>query len=78
MDLSTLIPVIGQLLTLGFKLAAIVDKAENLTADDKLALKEAIKNAQQGVTYWTDEQVAPGTDGEGGPVSEDNPVPDNG
>jgi hypothetical protein len=70
MDLSTLIPVIGQLLTLGFKLAAIVDKADNITPEDKVALKEAIKTAQDGVTYWTDEA----TDG---PVSEPGPVPSN-
>ncbi len=67
MNLSTLIPIIGQLLTLGFKLAEIIDKADNITPEDKAALKEAIKKAQSGVTYWIDS-----------PISEIKPIPDNG
>ena len=71
MDLSTLIPTIGQLLTLGFKLAAIIDKADNITPEDKEALKAAIKTAQGSVTYWTDTPTDE-------PVSEDRPVSNNG
>jgi hypothetical protein len=70
MELSTLIPLVGQLLTLGFKIADIIDKAENVSPEDKEALKAQIKTAQDGVTFWKADTVD-------GPVSEDKPVPSN-
>ncbi len=54
MDVSVMIPMIGQLLTLGFKLADLIDKAENVSDDDKEAMKAAITKAKEGVTYWDD------------------------
>ena len=54
MGLSAMIPLIGQLLTLGFKLADLIDKAENVSDDDKEAMKAAITKAKDGVAYWED------------------------
>jgi hypothetical protein len=70
---------VGALLELGFKVAEMVDRAENVDPADKEALKKQIKNAQAGVKYWTDESViVEGEKPADGPVSEDKPVADNG
>jgi hypothetical protein len=55
MDFKQIIPLVGALLEVGFKLAEMVDQAENVDPADKEALKEQIRNAQAGVKYWTDE-----------------------
>ncbi len=54
MEVSILIPLVGQLLTLGFKIADLIEKAENVSDDDKEAMKAAITKAKEGVTYWDD------------------------
>lgn len=54
MDVSLMIPLVGQLLTLGFKIADLIEKAENVSDTDKEAMKAAIIKAKDGVTYWDD------------------------
>ncbi len=55
MNAAELIPVVGQLLQLGFKLADIINKAEEISVEDKEAMKALIRDAKDSVTYWTDE-----------------------
>lgn len=79
MDYKQIIPLVGALLELGFQIAEMVDKAENVDLVDKEALKKQIKNAQAGVKYWTDEGVTlEGVKPADGPVPEVKPIPDNG
>ncbi len=54
MGLAAIIPLVGELLKLGLKLADIIDKAESVSADDKEAMRAMIKDAKESVTYWTD------------------------
>lgn len=54
MNVSLIIPLVGQLLTLGFKIADLIEKAENVSDTDKVAMKAAITKAKDGVTYWDD------------------------
>jgi len=79
MDYKQLIPLVGALLELGFKVAEMIDRAENVDPADKEALKKQIRNAQAGVKYWTGESViVEGVKPVDGPVSEDKPIADNG
>ncbi|MEE9356238.1 MAG: hypothetical protein V3U75_11665 [Methylococcaceae bacterium] len=78
MDYKQIIPLVGALLELGFKVAELIDRAETVDPADKEALKKQIKNAQAGVKYWTDEAVIVETEKTvDGPVSEGGPVPSN-
>ena len=52
MPIAAMIPLIGQLLTLGFKLTDIIAKSESVSEEDKEAMKAAIMKAKDGVTYW--------------------------
>ncbi len=54
MNVNTIIPLVGQLLTLGLKIADIIDRADDVSVMDKQALKNAISRAQSEVTPWTD------------------------
>lgn len=78
MDYKQIIPLVGALLELGFKVAELIDRAENVDPADKEAMKAQIKNAQAGVKYWTDEAVIVDSKEVNGPVSETKPVADNG
>jgi hypothetical protein len=62
MSIALIIPIVGQLLTLSLKVADIIDKADDVSADDKEALKALIRQAKEGVTYWNE----PSTDTDGG------------
>ncbi len=53
MEVSALIPMVAQLLGLGLKIADLIDKADNVSDDDKAAMKAAIKEAQEKVDFWT-------------------------
>jgi hypothetical protein len=52
MEVSLIIPLVGQLLRLGFEIADLIEKAENVSDNDKAAMKAAITKAKDGVTYW--------------------------
>ncbi len=58
MNAAELIPVAGQLIQLGIKLADIIKKAEEISVEDKEAMRAMIKEAKDSVTYWTDEDGA--------------------
>ncbi len=53
--LTQLVPIIGEVLALSLKLADIVEKAEDISAEDKEALKAEIRKARDGVTFWDEE-----------------------
>jgi hypothetical protein len=52
MNVSEILPLISQLLTLGLKIAEIIDNSEDVSAEDKEALKDIIRTAQKKVTPW--------------------------
>ena len=52
--IAVIIPMIGQLLNLSLKIAEIIDRSDDVNAEDKEALKVAINKAKDGVTYWND------------------------
>ncbi len=56
---TTIIPLVGQLLRLGFKIADIVEKANSIKPEDKHAMRAAVKKAQSRVTYWKPEDSVP-------------------
>jgi len=64
MDLKQIIPLVGQLLDLGFKIADIIDRAEDVDPADKELLKARIRDAQAGVKYWTDDPAAKPANGD--------------
>ncbi len=51
MSIASIIPVVGQLLTLSLKLAEIIENSNEIDAMDKEFLKKLIKQAKDGVTY---------------------------
>jgi hypothetical protein len=53
--ITLIIPLIGQLLTLSLKIADIIDRSDDINAEDKQAMKAAIKKANEGVTYWNED-----------------------
>jgi hypothetical protein len=53
--ITLIIPLIGQLLNLSLKIAEIIDRSDDINAEDKQAIKAAIKKARDGVTYWNEE-----------------------
>jgi hypothetical protein len=61
MKVSDIIPLIGQLLDLGLSLATIIQDAENVSNEDKNAMKAAITKARDGVKYWDDDEPGDGT-----------------
>lgn len=52
MDVKAMIPLIGQLLTLGFQITDVIAKSAEVSDDDKDALKAEILKAKDGVTFW--------------------------
>jgi hypothetical protein len=52
MGLAAIIPLVGQLLNLGFKIADVIEKSKDVSDDDKEAMKAAITKAKKSVTYW--------------------------
>jgi hypothetical protein len=52
MNYTQLIPLISQLLSLGLKIADVIEQSEDLNPEDKAALKEAIDKAKASVTSW--------------------------
>jgi hypothetical protein len=57
MEVSAMIPLVGELLNLGFKLADLIEKADNISDDDKEAMKAAIAKARDGVTHWNEDKA---------------------
>ncbi len=51
MAVALIIPIFAQLLSLGLKLAVIIEQSKAISAEDKGALKALIKEARDGVTY---------------------------
>ncbi len=51
MSITSIIPVVGQLLTLSLKLAEIIENSNEVDAKDKEFLKKLIEQAKDGVTY---------------------------
>jgi len=54
MGVTLIIPLIGQLLTLTLKVADIIEKAQDVSPEDKATLKKTILEAKNSVTYWGD------------------------
>lgn len=54
MGYNQVIPLVGALLELGFKIADMIEQAVEIDPADKEALKQRIKAAQAGVKYWQD------------------------
>lgn len=52
LPITTIIPLIGQLLTLSIKIAGIIERSDDVSVEDKEALKAEIAKAKDGVTYW--------------------------
>jgi hypothetical protein len=52
MNISDLIPLIGQLLKLSVDIAAKIDQIDNISIEDKEAMKAHIRAARDSVTYW--------------------------
>ena len=55
MNAVLIIPLVGQLLKLGLKLADIIEKADDVSVEDKEAMRALIKDAKDSVTYWNSE-----------------------
>ncbi len=55
MSVALIIPLVGELLALGLKIAATIEAAEDISIDDKEAMKAAIAKARDGVTYWNED-----------------------
>ncbi len=53
MNINAIIPLIGQLLALGLKVADIIERADDVSVEDKEALKAAIRAAKESVTPWS-------------------------
>jgi hypothetical protein len=47
-----LIPLITQLLSLGLKLANVIERSKDISVEDKAAMRAAITKAKDNVTYW--------------------------
>ncbi len=58
MSIALIIPLVGQLMELGFKITEAIDKADEIDPTDKEALKAQIKKAQSGVQFWKDDETA--------------------
>jgi hypothetical protein len=52
MEVKMMIPLIGELLALGFKLTDLIAKSESISDDDKEAMRAEILKAKDGVTFW--------------------------
>lgn len=55
MNATAIITLIGELLTLSFKLVDIIENADEINAEDKAALKKKILEIKDKVTYWNDD-----------------------
>jgi hypothetical protein len=55
LPIAVIIPLVAQFLTLSLKIADIIDRSGDVSVEDKLAMKEAIKTASDNVTYWNKE-----------------------
>lgn len=56
MSVSAIIPLVSQLLTLGFKIADVIETSKEVSAEDKVAMKVAITEAKDNVKYWDDKE----------------------
>ncbi len=56
MNASLIIPLVSQLLTLGFKIADVIETSKEVSAEDKVAMKVAITEARDNVKYWDDKE----------------------
>jgi hypothetical protein len=52
LNAKELVPLITQLLSLGLKLANIIELSRDISVEDKAAMKAAITEAKDNVTYW--------------------------
>lgn len=55
MDYTELLKLVPQLIGAGLRIAEIIDAADDISDDDKAAMKAEIEKAKDGVTYWVDE-----------------------
>jgi hypothetical protein len=58
MNYTQLIPLVSDLLTLGIKIANMIERAEDISDQDKESMKVAIQAAKARVTAW-DPTTAP-------------------
>lgn len=47
-----LIPLVSQLLLLGLSIAEMIERADDISDDDKEAMRAAIIKAKESVTEW--------------------------
>jgi hypothetical protein len=55
LPIAVIIPLVAQFLTLSLKIADIIDRSGDVSVEDKLAMKAAIKKASDNVTYWIED-----------------------
>ncbi len=60
-NMGLLVPLISQLLTLGFKIADVIEKSEGISEHDKVAMKVAITTARDNVKHWDDKEIEDNT-----------------
>ncbi len=57
MNVAIIIPLIGQLLALGLRIADVIERANDVSPEDKVAMKAAIKAAQESVSHLTGDEI---------------------
>ena len=51
MAITTIIPIVAQLLSLSLRLATIIEESKDIDPADKAKLKQLTAEAREGVTY---------------------------
>lgn len=59
MTVAAIIPIVGQMLKLGFEIADVIERADDISPEDKKAMREAAIKAQDRVTFWTPKDSVP-------------------
>jgi hypothetical protein len=54
MNTKELIPLIGQMLSLGLKVAYIIEQSKEIDGEDKASIRLAITTARDKVSRWDD------------------------
>ncbi len=55
MEVALLLKLAPQLIAAGFRIADMIEKANDISDDDKAAMKAEIEKAKEAVTYWVDD-----------------------
>ena len=58
--MAGLIPLISQLIVLGIKVADAIERSNEISLEDKVAMRAAIREAQTSVTTLTEQDITPG------------------